>query len=78
MPGSDDEEEREVITAKISRQAADGWRRFCAGNGVTLTALIEVAGIDLATETIPPTVEARQKMIEQARQIDLARRSRKR
>ena len=70
--------EREVITAKISRKAADGWRQFCAANGVTLTALIEVAGLDLAKETSPPTVEARVKMVQRAREIDLERRSRRR
>ena len=70
--------EREVITAKISRQAAEGWRKFCAENGVTLTALIEVAGLDLAQETSPPTVAARINMVQRAREIDLERRSRRR
>ena len=70
--------EREVITAKISHQAAEGWRKFCAENGVTLTALIEVAGLDLAQETSPPSVAARVRMVQRARVIDLERRSRRR
>lgn len=70
-------DDRKVITAKISRESAEGWRKFCVANGVTLTALIEVAGLDLAVESSPPAVEARIKMIARAREVDLARRSRR-
>lgn len=78
MVKTDLPDDREILTAKVSRQAADGWREFCAANGVTITALIEVAGLDLAAETIPPTVEARVKMVQRARDVDLERRSRRR
>lgn len=74
----DNEDDREVITAKISKQSHDGWRNFCANNGISITAFIEVAGRDLAAETMPPTVEARLKMIAMAREVDMERRSRKR
>lgn len=77
MPNNDLPDDREILTAKISRQAAAGWRNFCDSNGVSITALIEVAGKELAAETMPPTVEARQRMIIQAREVDRLRRSRK-
>ncbi|MBT5186971.1 MAG: hypothetical protein HOH19_11135 [Kordiimonadaceae bacterium] len=70
-------EEKEVITAKISKESAEGWRNFCAGNGITVTAFIEVAGMDLINESIPPKVKARQNMVEDARKIDMNRRSRR-
>lgn len=45
-------------------------------NGVSLTALIEVAGLQLAEETHPPQIPARVRMVEEARQVDIARRNR--
>lgn len=78
MPKANKPEEREVLTAKVSRESSEGWRKFCADNGITVTALIEVAGLELAAETMPPTVKARESMVEKARQIDLKRRSRRR
>lgn len=77
LSDNDAVDDRKVITAKISRKSADGWRKFCVANGVTLTALIEIAGRDLAVETSPPTVAERRDMIERARVVDLARRSRR-
>lgn len=74
---SDLENEREVLSAKISKESADGWKKFCHGNGVSLTAMIEVAGLQLAEEQVPPKVEARKQMVELAREVDIARRSRK-
>lgn len=70
-------DERVVITAKISRESAEGWRHFCDGNGVSLTAMLEVAGLELAEETLPPTLEARRRMAENAREVDRQRRVRK-
>ncbi len=78
MNDGDKVEEREVLTAKVSREAAAGWRDFCAKHGVSITAFLEVAGRELAAETIPPTEEARQRMVEKAREVDRNRRSRKR
>lgn len=71
-------EAREIITAKVSREAAEGWRNFCAANGISITAFIEVAGRELAAETNPPVIETRQNMVLEARKIDMERRSRKR
>lgn len=70
-------DEREVLSAKISSDAAKGWRDFCAGNGITISAFLEVAGLELAEEKIPLTIEARQRMVKAARTIDQKRRSRK-
>ena len=70
-------DERVVITAKISSQSAAGWRNFCDQNGISLTAMLEVAGLELAEETAPPIVEARQKMVEAARVVDGSRRARR-
>lgn len=75
--GEDNPDEREILSAKISRRAAEGWRGFCARHGISVTSFIEVAGRELYDETSPPTVEARQRMIIAAREIDRIRRSRK-
>lgn len=73
----DPSDEREVLSAKISRAAADGWRGFCSANGISLTSMLEVAGLELGRETIPPTLEVRNRMVSAAREIDINRRSRK-
>lgn len=73
----DDAEEREMLTAKVSRRAAEGWRTFCLAHGVSLTAILEVAGRELLAETMPPTEEGRQRMVAKAREVDMRRRSRK-
>ncbi|MDJ0640177.1 MAG: hypothetical protein QNJ20_15215 [Paracoccaceae bacterium] len=70
-------EDREVISAKVSQGSAAGWRKFCEDNGVSLAALLEVAGLHLADETNPPTTTERIEMIEEARAIDIQRRSRR-
>jgi len=75
---SEDKETREVLSAKISKPAAEGWKRFCRGNGISLTAMIEVAGLQLGEEQVPPGIQARVDMVDLAREIDIARRSRKR
>jgi len=66
-----------VISAKIAGRAARGWRDFCERNGVSVTAMLEVAGLELEGETSPPTVEARQRMVEAARELDMRRRRRR-
>ena len=68
---------RETLSAKISKESANGWKTFCRENGVSLTAMIEVAGLELAQESSPPTVPARIEMIKKAREVDIARRARK-
>ena len=67
-----------TISAKVSAESAQGWKKFCSDNGITLSAFIEVAGLQLLGETAPPIVEERQIMVEKARQIDQERRIRKR
>ena len=66
-----------VLSAKVTKEAAEGWKNFCDNNGITLSAFIEVAGLQLANESAPPNVYERQLMVEQARKIDQQRRSRK-
>lgn len=77
MTNNDKSSQREVISARVSPEAAAGWRDFCARAGVSLAAFIEVAGVELANETFPPSVAARKKMVEAAREVDRSRRSRK-
>lgn len=68
---------RVVVSARVSKEAATGWRAFCDENGISLSALLEVAGRQLANETFPPRVEERRKMVEEARKIDIQRRARR-
>ena len=70
--------EREILSAKISRHAAEGWRDFCARHGISLTSYLEVSGRELAQEAVPPRVPEMPQLVESARQVDLQRRSRKR
>ncbi len=69
--------ERQIISAKISTKSFDGWKAFCDSNGVSVTAMIEVAGIVLGAESNPPSVVERIQMVETAREIDIERRARK-
>ena len=74
----DTAERREVLSAKISAQAAEGLRGFCERHGVSATSVLEVGGRLLAQETIPPTLEYREDIVARARQVDRLRRSRRR
>jgi len=71
-------EERIVIAAKVSPDAAKGWRRFCDANGISLASMLEVAGLDLAEEPLSPTTKVSRRMVTRARGVDRARRDRKR
>jgi len=44
---------------------------------MSLTAMLEVAGLELAEENIPPDVEARRRMVTKAREVDRLRRVRR-
>jgi len=66
-----------TISVKVSNQSANGWKQFCEKNGITLSAFIEAAGLELIDETAPPKVEARRQMVELSREIDQQRRVRK-
>lgn len=65
------------LSVKVSKKSAEGWRNFCDKNGITLTAFIEVAGLQLVDEATPPKVKERQLMVEKAREVDRKRRIRK-
>ncbi|MEM7411107.1 MAG: hypothetical protein AAF430_12800 [Myxococcota bacterium] len=77
MSASDEKGAREVLSARVSPEAAAGWRDFCARAGVSLAAFMEVAGRELAGETFPPSVAARRRMVDAAREVDRERRSRR-
>ena len=68
---------RETLSAKLSPEASEGWKSFCRNNGVSLAAMLEVAGLRLADETFPPQSEERKAMVDDARKIDIQRRARK-
>ncbi len=68
--------ERIVISARVSQEASAGWKNFCEANGISLASFLEVAGRELGKESFPPSVTARRRMVEAARRVDLARRSR--
>ncbi|MEM9971718.1 MAG: hypothetical protein AAF762_11565 [Pseudomonadota bacterium] len=74
---TNDASKRIIVSARVSEDSANGWHDFCNNNGVSLSALLEAAGLQLAEETFPPSVDARQRMVEHAREIDIARRSRR-
>lgn len=76
MNKDDAPENREVISAKISAASAAGWREFCYQHGVSLTAMLEVEGLELAAENSAPS-KARQDLIAKARLVDRIRRARK-
>ena len=65
------------LSVKVSKLSAEGWKNFCDKNGITLSAFIEIAGLELIDETAPPAIRERQIMVEKARQVDQKRRSRK-
>lgn len=64
------------LSVKVSQASADGWKSFCKDNGITLSAFIEVAGLQLLNESYPPKVRERQKMVKLAQEIDQQRRIR--
>lgn len=68
--------DRIVISARVSQEAAAGWKNFCDANGISLASFLEVAGLELSKESFPPTVAARRRMVAAARKVDQARRSR--
>lgn len=71
-------DERMIVSGRVSAIAADGWRTFCEANGISLSGFLEAAGLALAKETFPPSIEARRALVEEARRVDLRRRSRRR
>ncbi|MEM1198155.1 MAG: hypothetical protein AAGI06_02490 [Pseudomonadota bacterium] len=78
MTKKENANQRVTISAKISPEAAVGWRNFCDQNGISVAAMLEIAGQQLAEEAFPPRVEERRKMVELAREVDRVRRDRRR
>jgi len=70
-------EMREIVSGRVSITAAEGWRNFCEGNGISLSAFLEAAGLALVKETFPPSIAARRALVDEARRVDLQRRSRR-
>ena len=68
---------RETLSAKVSLDSANGWKEFCRNNGISISAMLEVAGLRLANESHPPRSEERASMVEEARRVDIERRARK-
>ena len=71
------DKKREILSAKISCESAEGWRDFCAQHGIYVTAYMEVNGRSLREETNPLAGAVRRRMIEDARAVDKERRSRR-
>ena len=69
--------DRYMISGRLSKKAAAGWRDFCDANGISLTAFLEIAGLDLADDSSPSKVPERRKMVEKAKAIDTRRRGRR-
>lgn len=70
-------ETREVISAKVSLKSAKGWRDFCAEHGISMSAALEAAGLRLAKSPTGSLEDARRSLVEDARLIDIQRRSRR-
>lgn len=65
--------ERRVTPIRLTEHARAGWDRFCTTERITLTALTEAIGLELAEghDVIPPAV------VERAATIDRHRKSRR-
>ena len=74
--GDDPGADRVVINARLSEASAEGWRSFCAANGISLSAFLEVVGLNLAGDTAPSRIPEREQMVQSARTVDIERRRR--
>lgn len=77
LGNQDKAQDRVTISGKVSPESAAGWRSFCEQNGITVAAMLEIAGLQLAAESFPPKVKERREMVEMARKIDRDRRDRR-
>ena len=68
---------RAIISARVSEESAEGWHSFCNKNGVSLSAIIEVTGLELMNEQAPPKEPMRQRLVHEARMVDIQRRTRR-
>ena len=62
---------RQILTAKISEEAANGWRDFCEMHGISVSALLEAAGEAAGRDIAGPPGLARQRTC--SRMIEVAR-----
>ena len=60
------------LHVRISDEGHDGWMRFCASHGVTLTALLEVVGRKGPATVFGPKQDA---LIREARELAHERRA---
>ena len=70
--------DRAILSARVTEDSAEGWHSFCEKNGVSLSAIIEVTGLELLNEQSPPIEPMRQRLVTEARAVDIQRRARKR
>lgn len=70
-------EEKVVISARVTRSSAQGWRTFCEANGISLSAMLEVVGKILIEDRATAEQFFGTEIAMQARAIDIQRRSRR-
>jgi hypothetical protein len=76
--------DRRAVNVRLTAESLAGWEQFCTGEGVTLTALLEVLGTALAQRQavtdIPAYRETEefQRIIAEARQVTADSRKRRR
>lgn len=68
--------DRKSLQTYVTPEAHEGWHQWCAAEGVSFSALIEVVGTTLAGEAYNPVSGSLQAFIAEARSVDAARRSR--
>lgn len=70
---ADGADDRVSVQVRVSEDARDGLHRFCFDHGITVTAMIEALGVQLA-ETGKCNVP---EMVAAARRIDYERRNKR-
>lgn len=65
------------ITVRLTEDSLDGWYRVALGAGVSLTALMEAIGLDMAQRGVVPENRQGQEILVNARKIDQERRNRR-
>lgn len=63
---------KKQLNVFVSEESFQAWRRFADAQGVSVTALIEAMGLELATvDRLSPTLRS---LVVRARQVDAERR----
>jgi hypothetical protein len=70
--------ERQALHAYLSQASHDAWQLFAEENGVSVTGLIEMLGLQIAAdvEDAGDATEVRQDWVRQSRKVDARRRRR--